>query len=573
MVPKSKQIALWIAWVCIWPASLTLIYFQWPHQFGDDQLAILSFGLIMCIVAFFPLIVNKTPIFFVHGIGFAVFLNYGLFVEILLTQFAILVVLYRVRVGRKDLYRIPLNMLMFLFVSIMSAYVYLLLGGRIGSIYLLRLDELIPIAGYVLTVFISNHILLYAFRRVIFEQKPKLVDKSLWWEFITTIVVLPVGFVLYMMYQDFGIFGIYFVGLPFISISIILMLYHSSNSINYYLQQTSEIGHQLTAELEVNEVIDLFVERVTKLLPVDYTFVYDVVDDDHLQLIRFYDVEQKLDFPEKDQLKKNESISGTAWATNKVVNYHTKKDWKHLKDVYLPLQGESVISFPIERKNKTVAVITLLSQQKRAFEKSQYMILDILKNHFAVALENAKNYEKTKNQSERDQLTDLYNYRFFEDYLEKYFYDMKQAKRTETISLILLDLDRFKSINDTYGHQSGNEILKGLAQLLQQVVCDKGVLARFGGEEFVILLPGYNQLQTLILAETIRNAIERETFTLTQHILEDDCPIEIHVTASIGVATYPDNCEDPYDLIRHADRAMYVGAKQRGRNKVAVYEN
>ncbi|MDL4841682.1 sensor domain-containing diguanylate cyclase [Aquibacillus rhizosphaerae] len=573
MVPKSKQIALWLIWLCIWPMSLLIIYNQWFHQLDGELLPILSFGLIMCIVAFFPLMVNKTPIFFVHGIAFAVFLAYGLFAELVLTQIAIIVLLARLRIRRSELFRIPLNSLMFLFVSIISAHVYIWLGGEIGSIYFLNKSDIIPILGYVLSVFLSNHFLLYLFRVIIYNQKFKLVDKSLLWEFGTTIVVLPVGFVLYMMYRDFNLFGIYFVGIPFISISIILMLYHASKSVNYYLQQTSEFGHQLTAELEVNEVVDLFVERISTLLPVDYTFIYEVMDKDTLKLIRFYDVESQLDFPAKDELKKNEAISGKAWGRNEMIHYRSKKQWEQIADVYLPELGESIVSLPVERNNKIVAVITLISKRKSMFDKHHIMILDILKNYFAVAIKNAKNYEARKQENERDQLTQLYNYRFFENYLLNYFSNMKKANKQNDISLIMLDLDHFKQINDTYGHQSGNEILKSLASYLQKSIGEKGIVSRYGGEEFVVLLPGMNQLQTVILAESLRREIEEQSFTIHQHILDDDKAIDMYVTASIGVATYPENSEDPLDLIRHADRAMYVGAKQKGRNKVAVYKN
>lgn len=139
------------------------------------------------------------------------------------------------------------------------------------------------------------------------------------------------------------------------------------------------------------------------------------------------------------------------------------------------------------------------------------------------------------------------------------------------IALILLDIDHFKQVNDTYGHESGNEILCLLSERLRMVLSNRGVLARYGGEEFVILLPGYAAGQSINLAEEIKHAISSEPFYSHDHILRWEKVQEINVTASIGVAVYPDDCEEPLELIRHADRAMYVGAKQQGRNKVANY--
>lgn len=256
---------------------------------------------------------------------------------------------------------------------------------------------------------------------------------------------------------------------------------------------------------------------------------------------------------------------------NKGLRYTNKKQLTVLESKYLPSTAESIISLPIERNKEVVGVITLVSCKKRAYEKSQYMILDILTNYLAVAIENVRNYEKTRLKSERCPLTNLYNYRYFVDYLEKYYVAGNHDK-VEHISLIILDIDYFKDINDTYGHQSGNEILQELANRLTDTVSEQGIVSRYGGEEFVILLPKLKQNQCYNLAESVRKTISDKPFVINDHILNVTEPVEVQVTVSVGVATYPDNCGDPFELARHADRAMYVGAKQKGQNRVAVYE-
>jgi diguanylate cyclase (GGDEF)-like protein len=96
-------------------------------------------------------------------------------------------------------------------------------------------------------------------------------------------------------------------------------------------------------------------------------------------------------------------------------------------------------------------------------------------------------------------------------------------------------------------------------------------LARYGGEEFVLLLPGSKEMEAVEVAHSIRTSLIQRPFISYEHMNNTPEPIPISVTASIGVATYPDHCEEALDLIRQADRAMYVGAKQRGRDKVASY--
>lgn len=200
------------------------------------------------------------------------------------------------------------------------------------------------------------------------------------------------------------------------------------------------------------------------------------------------------------------------------------------------------------------------------------MLLDILSNYLAVAIENARHYENTKKKSERDPLTKLYNYRYFENYLQNLFEDMKAKGFYEYHSLILLDLDHFKQINDLYGHESGNEVLRELAFRLDQLSNEDTIVARYGGEEFVLLLKTRTKEEAMEEAEQIRKLISEQPFFLQKHITNSGEAIEVYVTASIGVATYPDDCDECTELIRHADRAMYVGAKRKGRNKVAQYE-
>ncbi|WP_053219013.1 GGDEF domain-containing protein [Virgibacillus senegalensis] len=230
------------------------------------------------------------------------------------------------------------------------------------------------------------------------------------------------------------------------------------------------------------------------------------------------------------------------------------------------------MSVPLERDNMVVGVITLVSRQKRAFEKSQFMMLSILTNYLAVSIKNAKNYEETKMRSERDALTRLYNFRYFEDYLQMYFANQQPEHLSEPSSMILLDLDHFKAFNDTYGHQSGNEILRELAARLTRIIGQKGITARYGGEEFIVFLPKSNKSSALFLAEVIRKSISEDPFHLSDHIMDGQETITVSLTASIGVASYPDDCSEPLEMIRHADRAMYIGAKRKGRNRVAVYE-
>ncbi len=167
----------------------------------------------------------------------------------------------------------------------------------------------------------------------------------------------------------------------------------------------------------------------------------------------------------------------------------------------------------------------------------------------------------------RDSLTKLYNHGFFQESLRR---EVERARRTETeLGLILIDLDNFKTINDTFGHPVGDEILLAFAGLfversraadLSFRLAKKDIAARYGGDEFALILPETPKRGTFAKAERLRANVEKLEFDagLTQ-------------TISVGLAGFPDDADSPRSLIEAADRAMYV-AKRQGRNRIVEYQ-
>ncbi|MBS1145227.1 MAG: diguanylate cyclase [Proteobacteria bacterium] len=160
----------------------------------------------------------------------------------------------------------------------------------------------------------------------------------------------------------------------------------------------------------------------------------------------------------------------------------------------------------------------------------------------------------------RDSLTALYNRRYLDETLER---EVSRTRREGTpLSLVMLDIDYFKQVNDTYGHQVGDEVLRMLAGILTADIRAEDVACRYGGEEFLILLPNMPLESALQRAEAWRMAIEKRSVTLGNH--------QIAFTISLGVAAYPEHGKTPDDLTRCADQALYR-AKHEGRNRVCVF--
>ena len=184
--------------------------------------------------------------------------------------------------------------------------------------------------------------------------------------------------------------------------------------------------------------------------------------------------------------------------------------------------------------------------------------IDLLKTSLGYSLRNALTFEKTRRLTFTDDLTALYNSRFMALYLDR---EIKRCRRAKSsLSLLFMDLDGFKQVNDVHGHLAGSRTLVEVGAVLEKTVRDADVLIRYGGDEFVIVFPETPLSGGLIIAERIRHVIAATQFLETRGI-------DARVSASIGIAAYPENAEDVRGLISSADAAMYR-AKALGKNRV-----
>ena len=165
---------------------------------------------------------------------------------------------------------------------------------------------------------------------------------------------------------------------------------------------------------------------------------------------------------------------------------------------------------------------------------------------------------KLEQESTIDFLTGLNNVRQFDNALNESFVNVKD--KNERLSILIIDIDFFKKVNDTYGHLAGDSVLQQLGMVLFASSRSFDIVSRIGGEEFSVILPDCPSAQALEVAERLRVAVEMYEFIISNEI-------KINISISIGVATYPDNVKDLEDLIKQADTALY-SAKRSGRNKV-----
>jgi len=349
---------------------------------------------------------------------------------------------------------------------------------------------------------------------------------------------------------------------PIVTMAIIFWLINNSYELNDLLRKTNEAGSQLAEKLNVQEIHEMFFSHLNKILKTDYVFILQAEEDSRHYAIKSYFICPQV--LEEYRVSAERSVRWPTELTRKNFLAGTRKDWRRLLKGFLPVSAQSVLVIPTHRHQDTLGAVVCASEKRRLYGKQHLMVLEILTNFFFIAIENAESYERKKRESECDPLTGLYNYRYFMKLLETQY----QLANGKPFSIVMIDLDHFKLINDTYGHENGNIILKEVAKRLCAIIGDRGTVARYGGEEFILLIPDTGSQLCYEMAEEIRQRISNEPFLITT---SGDHKRLVHVTASIGLATAPGQGEDPLSLIRNADRAMYAGAKQRGRNRVATY--
>ena len=224
----------------------------------------------------------------------------------------------------------------------------------------------------------------------------------------------------------------------------------------------------------------------------------------------------------------------------------------------------SLIAVPLKMQRRIVGVLYVDDFVPRSYMRDRLEILSALGSFASMSIDNARLHQRTLELACTDGLTGLYNQRQF----KKIFAEevARAARYGKPLSIILLDVDDFKKFNDAYGHPNGDIVLQQMARLLRELLRESDMIFRYGGEEFVVLLPETSFPATLRVAERIRIFIETETPRFLDRITASH-----GVTVSVGVATFPEDGDNVANLFKTVDDFMYQ-AKRLGKNRVYYRE-
>ena len=326
-----------------------------------------------------------------------------------------------------------------------------------------------------------------------------------------------------------------------------LRLYEKARYDVQHLSSIAELAEKLHKRLDLSEILADTVKAFKHFMPCDDVSIakIDEFDNSGEVIVSTY-IDEKTKFRLDDGL-----VGFVARHKNSIIKDDLNKGSLVVfrKDVKTP--NASFVGVPIQQDDELLGVIWLEDHRRKRFNEDDVRILNILSYQLSLAWQRAILYDKVKELSIRDGLTDLYNHRHFQEILEA------QIASVDELALVLLDIDHFKKINDTYGHQAGDKVLKFLGRLISQI----GIAARYGGEEFAIIMPKCSLKKAMDRAVRMKDQLLKSEVSVDQ--------TKVTFTVSVGIAHYPNDAKTRVELIEKADRALYV-AKEQGRDRIII---
>ena len=323
-------------------------------------------------------------------------------------------------------------------------------------------------------------------------------------------------------------------------------VFHDIASAHREIQAVYEISESVGRTLNVSETLALVTTKISNLVPYDGCAIF--LADPHTDLLLPYNTSGELT-EELDKLRVTMGAGVTGWvaANNQMLaNVSPAPDFAdhpRLKEAF-----HSCVSIPLSLDDRVVGVITVYAKVEAIFQDNHLRLLDTLARQAAAAVNNAIVYEETQEDAYTDALTGLPNLRYFRVFGDQ---ELRRAGRVDyPVTLLMMDLDAFKGVNDSWGHRIGDRVLIEVSHILRTQVRRSDTCIRYGGDEFVGLLPGAGR-------ELAESTIKRLQEAVAAHEIVLRMGEVLRVSLSVGSATFPHDAKDLDLLLALADQAMY----------------
>jgi diguanylate cyclase (GGDEF)-like protein len=330
------------------------------------------------------------------------------------------------------------------------------------------------------------------------------------------------------------------------------------------LRAFNEIGKTLTSTLNTSEVLSIIMEKISQLLmPTNWSLL--LVDQSTNELYFEIVVGDGADKLKGVRIPFGQGIVG--WVAREsqpilIPDAHKDSRWCNKMDDVTQFETRSILCTPLNCRDTVLGVIEIVNAKPSAYTDADLRLLNSLSDFAAIAIENARNFQKVQELTVTDDVTRLYNTRFLHNVLQR---EYERSKRYgHSFAVVFLDLDHFKQVNDKHGHLLGSKLLSEVGELIRNRIRSVDIATRYGGDEFVIILPQTSKNQAIQVARRFRLALNEAIF------LEEE-GLSVRMTASFGVASYPQDASTRDDMLRLADEAMYR-VKQTTRDGIQIAE-
>jgi len=350
-------------------------------------------------------------------------------------------------------------------------------------------------------------------------------------------------------------------------------VYLSSQELNSFYDFTQK----LNSTSDVDVILDHIIDTLTRLFEADFVGI-SLVDKGggYSNLKRVSDGMKE--YLEDKEIPHDDTLIGFVAESGKHFHFDDISARSQYRSVFgkeidfaLGMKNiKSVLIYPFHETYQDVdnvgqdvlGSVVIGRRTKNPFNEGEISLAKIICRESAKSMTSSLNFQKVKELAIRDGLTGLYNHRHFQEMLS---YTIVHSDRySAQASLLMIDVDDLKVINDTYGHQAGDTVLSSIGDILSETLRKVDIPARYGGDEFAVILPNTNKTGSIAVAEKIRSRLKKVT-------LRPDSR-ELQVTFSIGIATYPQCAASKELLIEKTDRALYE-SKNNGKNKITHYED
>lgn len=329
------------------------------------------------------------------------------------------------------------------------------------------------------------------------------------------------------------------------------------------LMASLQIGKLLTSTLNLNEILKLIMSKVSELIEAANWSLL-LLDEEKNELVFEVVVGLDKNLIKDVRIPLGVGIAGRVAESGLPLFIADAQQDPRLHKKVDQMTGfitHSVICIPLAIQGNTLGVIEIINVDNIDQFKAKYLpVLQILADYAAIAIINSKYFTKIQQMSITDEYTGLYNARYLHNILDKLI--DQHSSTNEPISVVFCDIDNFKTVVDSYGHLCGSHLLKEIGQTISSYLSNNDILIKYGGDEYILILPGRSKDKARQIIEKIMHGIRSTDYLKS----ESD---GIKVTASFGLALYPEDAQTEKDLLIKADNLMYSIKKDR-KNGIAI---